>query len=66
MDVENDPRIAFEEERERENLNEVAGQNILRARENQGRIERLDRRFRRVQRRARRAQRRRLREDVNW
>ena len=66
MDVENDPRIAFEEERERENPIEEGGENILRARENQGRIERLGRRFRRVQRRARRAQRRRLREDGNW
>ena len=58
MDVENDPRIAVEEERERENLNEEGGQNNLRAT--------LRRRFRRVQRRARRAQRRRLREDGNW
>ena len=59
MDVENDPRVAFEEDRERENPNQEAGQNILRERERRGR------RFRRIERRARRAQRRRLREDDN-
>ena len=53
MDVES------EEDRERENPNQEAGQNILRERERRGR------RFRRLERRARRAQRRRLREDVN-
>ena len=59
MDVENDPRVAFEEDRERENPNQEAGQNILRERERRGR------RLRRIERRARRAQRRRLREDVD-
>ena len=62
MDVENDERMAFEEERERENPNEEAGQNILRDRLR----ERRGRRLRRIDRRARRAQRRRLREDLNW
>ena len=60
MDVENDPRVAFEEDRERENPNQEAGENILRERGRQ-----LLRRFRRIERRARRAQRRRLREDDN-
>ena len=61
MDVDDD-LVAFEVERERENPNQEAGQNILRGRERRGR------RIRRIERRARRARRRALEggEDVNW